>query len=217
MQKSKINLPLIFLLYLFVTKKTWLFSITHKHNFLIYLLNIIFSTTRSTSKTYNLNLMFLKVFVFSFLDNFLLGIILFLQLKKLLRVRCSEVSLKPLLTASNVCSVLRLCWPLCRIFIIHLGWFPFLLLSFQFIPIFFYRRIIGHCPSELSIRMPSLRAALVTRLSTQSHTFYFQTSDPILNRYAHSYISFTSEIWNTLTYTDVNYFNYFSRPYTFSV
>src|ERR1700755_1554587 len=62
-----------------------------------------------------------------------------------------------------------------------------------------YRYYNGHCSSELSLRIPHpLRRARVTRLSTQSHPFSVQLSDPRLNSYAQSYIYSTFKVWNTL-------------------
>jgi hypothetical protein len=63
----------------------------------------------------------------------------------------------------------------------------------------YYRYYNGHCSSELSSRMPpSLRRARTTRLSTQSHPFSVQLSDPRLNRYSLSYMYTTGKVWNTL-------------------
>src|SRR6201990_1647152 len=57
----------------------------------------------------------------------------------------------------------------------------------------------GHCSSELSRRIPPpMRRARATRLSTQSHPFSVQFSDPRLNRYALSYMYSTGKVWNTL-------------------
>src|ERR1044072_3126891 len=66
----------------------------------------------------------------------------------------------------------------------------------------YYLYYNGHCSSELSRRIPPpLRRALATRLSTQSHPFSVQLSDPRLNRYAHSYMYSTGKVWNTLPST----------------
>ncbi|KAL7633439.1 UNVERIFIED_CONTAM: hypothetical protein RMT77_016310 [Armadillidium vulgare] len=63
----------------------------------------------------------------------------------------------------------------------------------------YYRYYNGHCSSELSRRIPPpLRRPCATRLSTQSHPFSVQLSDPRLNRYAHSYMYSTGKVWNTL-------------------
>ncbi|KAL7637846.1 UNVERIFIED_CONTAM: hypothetical protein RMT77_011458 [Armadillidium vulgare] len=63
----------------------------------------------------------------------------------------------------------------------------------------YYRYYNGHCSSELSRRIPPpLRRARATRLSTQSHPFSVQLSDPRLNRYALSYMYSTGKVWNTL-------------------
>ena len=63
----------------------------------------------------------------------------------------------------------------------------------------YYRYYNGHCSSELSRRIPPpLRRARATRLSTQSHPFSVQLSDPRLNCYAHSYMNSTGKVWNTL-------------------
>ncbi|KAL7629944.1 UNVERIFIED_CONTAM: hypothetical protein RMT77_014945 [Armadillidium vulgare] len=63
----------------------------------------------------------------------------------------------------------------------------------------YYRYYNRHCSSELSDRIPPpLRRARATRLSTQSHPFSVQLSDPRLNRYAQSYIYSTGKVWNTL-------------------
>ncbi|KAL7630134.1 UNVERIFIED_CONTAM: hypothetical protein RMT77_019727 [Armadillidium vulgare] len=63
----------------------------------------------------------------------------------------------------------------------------------------YYRYYNEHCSSELSHRIPSpLRRARATRLSTQSHPFSVQLSDPRLYRYAHSYMYSTGKVWNTL-------------------
>ncbi|KAL7643214.1 UNVERIFIED_CONTAM: hypothetical protein RMT77_006505 [Armadillidium vulgare] len=63
----------------------------------------------------------------------------------------------------------------------------------------YYRYYNRHCSSELSDRIPPpLRRARATRLSTQSHPFSVQLSDPRLNRYAQSYIYSTCKVWNTL-------------------
>ena len=62
-----------------------------------------------------------------------------------------------------------------------------------------YHYYNGHCSSELSRRIPPpLRRAHATRLSTQSHPFSVQLSDPRLNRYAQSYMYSTGKVWNTL-------------------
>src|SRR6201990_1628433 len=53
--------------------------------------------------------------------------------------------------------------------------------------------------SELSRRIPlQFRRARATRLSTHSHPFSVQLSDPRLNSYAQSYIYSTGKVWNTL-------------------
>src|ERR1700755_3390264 len=53
----------------------------------------------------------------------------------------------------------------------------------------YYRYYNGHCFSELSRRIPPpLRRARATRLSTESHPFFVQLSDPTLNRYDQSNI-----------------------------
>src|ERR1044072_6321218 len=63
----------------------------------------------------------------------------------------------------------------------------------------YYRYYNGHCSSELSRRIPPpLRRVRVTRLSTQSHPFSVQLSDPRLNLYAQSYMYSTGKVWNTL-------------------
>ncbi|KAL7641250.1 UNVERIFIED_CONTAM: hypothetical protein RMT77_008388 [Armadillidium vulgare] len=63
----------------------------------------------------------------------------------------------------------------------------------------YYRYYNGHCSSELSRCIPPpLRRARTTLLSTQSHPFSVQLSDPRLNRYAHSYMYSTGKVWNTL-------------------
>ena len=63
----------------------------------------------------------------------------------------------------------------------------------------YYRFYNRHCSSELSGRIPPpLRRARATRLSTQSHPFFVQLSDPRINRYAQSYIYSIGKIWNTL-------------------
>ncbi|KAL7647645.1 UNVERIFIED_CONTAM: hypothetical protein RMT77_001245 [Armadillidium vulgare] len=63
----------------------------------------------------------------------------------------------------------------------------------------YYRYYNGHCSSELSRCIPPpLRRARATRLSTQSHPFSVQLSDPRLNRYALSYMYSTGKVWNTL-------------------
>ena len=63
----------------------------------------------------------------------------------------------------------------------------------------YYRYYNRHCSSELSDRIPPpLRRARATRLSTHSHPFSVQLSDPRLNRYAHSFIYSTGKVWNTL-------------------
>ncbi|KAL7640559.1 UNVERIFIED_CONTAM: hypothetical protein RMT77_008834 [Armadillidium vulgare] len=63
----------------------------------------------------------------------------------------------------------------------------------------YYRYYNGHCSSELSRRIPPpLRRDRATRLSTQSHIFSVQLSDPRLNRYAQSYMYSTGIVWNTL-------------------
>src|ERR1700755_1804677 len=63
----------------------------------------------------------------------------------------------------------------------------------------YYRYYNGHCSSELSRHIPPpLRRARATRLSTQSHPFSAQLSDPRLNRYVHSYMYSTGKVWNTL-------------------
>ncbi|KAL7643765.1 UNVERIFIED_CONTAM: hypothetical protein RMT77_005771 [Armadillidium vulgare] len=63
----------------------------------------------------------------------------------------------------------------------------------------YYRYYNRHCSSELSRRIPPpLRRARATRLSTQSHSFSVQLSDPRLNRYFQSYIFCTSKVWNKL-------------------
>ncbi|KAL7630555.1 UNVERIFIED_CONTAM: hypothetical protein RMT77_019253 [Armadillidium vulgare] len=63
----------------------------------------------------------------------------------------------------------------------------------------YYRYYNGHCSSELSRRKPPpLRRARATRLSTQSHPFSVQLSDPRLNCYAQSYMYSTGKVWNTL-------------------
>ncbi|KAL7631063.1 UNVERIFIED_CONTAM: hypothetical protein RMT77_018639 [Armadillidium vulgare] len=63
----------------------------------------------------------------------------------------------------------------------------------------YYRYYNGHCSSELSRCIPPpLRRARTTRLSTQSHPFSVQLSDPRLNRYALSYMYSTGKVWNTL-------------------
>ncbi|KAL7644702.1 UNVERIFIED_CONTAM: hypothetical protein RMT77_004515 [Armadillidium vulgare] len=63
----------------------------------------------------------------------------------------------------------------------------------------YYRCYNRHCSSELSGRIPPpLRRARATRLSTQSHPFSVQLSDPRLNRYAQSYIYSTGKVRNTL-------------------
>ncbi|KAL7631072.1 UNVERIFIED_CONTAM: hypothetical protein RMT77_018626 [Armadillidium vulgare] len=62
----------------------------------------------------------------------------------------------------------------------------------------YYRYYNKHCSSELSRRIPPpLRRARATRLSTQSHPFSVQPSDPRLNRYAQSYKYSTGKVWNT--------------------
>src|ERR1044072_5801936 len=59
----------------------------------------------------------------------------------------------------------------------------------------YYRYYNGHCSSEFSRRMPPpLRRARATRLSTHSHPFSVQLSDPRLNRYAHSYMYSTGKV-----------------------
>src|ERR1700755_713486 len=63
----------------------------------------------------------------------------------------------------------------------------------------YYRYYNGHCSSEISRRIPSpLKRARATCLSTQSHPFSNQLSDPRLNRYAQSYMYSTGKVWNTL-------------------
>ena len=63
----------------------------------------------------------------------------------------------------------------------------------------YYRYYNKHCSSELSCRIPPpLRRARATRLSTYSHPFSVQLSDPRLNRYAHSFIYSTGKVWNNL-------------------
>ncbi|KAL7639757.1 UNVERIFIED_CONTAM: hypothetical protein RMT77_009167 [Armadillidium vulgare] len=63
----------------------------------------------------------------------------------------------------------------------------------------YYRYYNGHCSSELSRCIPPpLRRARATRLSTQSHPFSVQLSDPRLNRFAQSYMYSTGKVWNTL-------------------
>ncbi|KAL7648434.1 UNVERIFIED_CONTAM: hypothetical protein RMT77_000340 [Armadillidium vulgare] len=63
----------------------------------------------------------------------------------------------------------------------------------------YYRYYNGHCSSELSRRIPPpFRRARATHLSTHSHPFSVQLSDPRLNRYAQSYIYSTCKVWNTL-------------------
>src|ERR1044072_2965564 len=63
----------------------------------------------------------------------------------------------------------------------------------------YYRYYNRHCSSELSDRIPPpLRRARATRLSTQSHNFSVQLSDPRLNRYAQSYVYSSGKVWNTL-------------------
>src|ERR1700755_328119 len=63
----------------------------------------------------------------------------------------------------------------------------------------YYRYYSGHCSSELSRRIPPpLRKARATSLSTQSHPFSVQLSDPRLNSYALSYMYSTGKVWNTL-------------------
>ncbi|KAL7647849.1 UNVERIFIED_CONTAM: hypothetical protein RMT77_001458 [Armadillidium vulgare] len=63
----------------------------------------------------------------------------------------------------------------------------------------YYRYYNEHCSSKLSRRIPPpLRRARATRLSTQSHPFSVQLSDPRLNRYALSYMYSTGKVWNTL-------------------
>ncbi|KAL7641293.1 UNVERIFIED_CONTAM: hypothetical protein RMT77_008431 [Armadillidium vulgare] len=63
----------------------------------------------------------------------------------------------------------------------------------------YYRYYNGHCSSELSRRIPPpLRRVRATRLSTQSHPFSVQLSDPRLNLYAQSYMYSTGKVWNTL-------------------
>src|ERR1700755_1015789 len=66
-------------------------------------------------------------------------------------------------------------------------------------PSLYYSYYNGHCSSELSRRIPPpLRRARATRLSTHSHPFSVQLSDPRLNRYGQSYIYSTGKVWNTL-------------------
>ena len=63
----------------------------------------------------------------------------------------------------------------------------------------YYRSYNGHSSSELTSRIPPpLRRARTTRLSTQSHPFAVQLTDPRLNRYALSYMYTTGKVWNTL-------------------
>src|ERR1700755_230901 len=63
----------------------------------------------------------------------------------------------------------------------------------------YYRYYNGYCSSELSRCIPPpLRRARATRLSTQSHPFSVQLSDPRLNCYAHSYMYSSSKVWSTL-------------------
>ena len=63
----------------------------------------------------------------------------------------------------------------------------------------YYRYYNGHCSSELLRRIPPpLRSARATRLSTRSHPFSVQLSNPRLNRYAHSYMYSFGKVWNTL-------------------
>src|SRR6201990_1832381 len=63
----------------------------------------------------------------------------------------------------------------------------------------YYRYYNGLCSSELSRCIPPpLRRARATRLSTHSHPFSVQLSDPTLNHYAHSYMCFTGKVWNAL-------------------
>ncbi|KAL7641311.1 UNVERIFIED_CONTAM: hypothetical protein RMT77_008449 [Armadillidium vulgare] len=66
----------------------------------------------------------------------------------------------------------------------------------------YYRYYNRHCSSELSRRIPPpLRRARATRLSTQSHPFSVQLSNPRLNRYAQSYMYSTGKVWNTLPFS----------------
>ncbi|KAL7638527.1 UNVERIFIED_CONTAM: hypothetical protein RMT77_011097 [Armadillidium vulgare] len=63
----------------------------------------------------------------------------------------------------------------------------------------YYRYYNGHCSSELFRRIPPpLKRDNATRLSTQSHHFSVQLSDPRLNRYTQSYMYSTGKVWNTL-------------------
>src|ERR1700755_2089978 len=63
----------------------------------------------------------------------------------------------------------------------------------------YYLYYNGHCSSELSRRIPPpLRMVRATRLSTQSHPFSVQLSDPRLTRYAQSYMNSTGKVWNSL-------------------
>src|ERR1700755_2481235 len=82
-----------------------------------------------------------------------------------------------------------------------------LILSNLFLPVemlrhslsLYYLYYNGHFSSEFSRRIPPpLRRARATRLSTQSHPFSVQLSDPRLNRYAQSYIYSSGKVWNTL-------------------
>ncbi|KAL7639216.1 UNVERIFIED_CONTAM: hypothetical protein RMT77_010750 [Armadillidium vulgare] len=77
----------------------------------------------------------------------------------------------------------------------------------------YYRYYNGHCSSELSRCIPPpLRRARATRLSTQSHPFSVQLSDPRLNRYAQSFIYSTGKTWNTLP---LSFFQTSSDSHTF--
>ncbi|KAL7642959.1 UNVERIFIED_CONTAM: hypothetical protein RMT77_006248 [Armadillidium vulgare] len=63
----------------------------------------------------------------------------------------------------------------------------------------YYRYYNGHCSSELSRNIPPpMRRARATCLSTQSHPFSDQLSDPRRSRYALSYMYSTGKVCSTL-------------------
>ena len=63
----------------------------------------------------------------------------------------------------------------------------------------YYRYYTGHCSSELSeCMLPPLRRARNTRQASYSHPFSVQLPNARIDRYSHSFIYTTGQLWNTL-------------------